>query len=113
MSWLLFIGGVIVGFLARYLWEIKTERNLHFNWLQYLLMAVWVVWVGFGIIFVGLSIGEYEIRAASLGGMIFGVVAVLGLIGLRILYLRQNEVPAPASKAMGQSKDTRLNQAGQ
>ena len=92
MSWLIFLCGVVAGFAANSLWQIKTAKNIKFNWWQYLLMAIWILWVGFGVIFVVISAGEYEPRAASLGGLIFGGVAILALVGFRILYLRQKQL---------------------
>lgn len=92
MAWLIFLLGVMTGFTAKYLWEIKTSQKIKFTWWQYLSMAVWVLWVGFGLIFVVVSAGEYEPKAASLGALIFGGVAILALVAFRIMYLRQKQI---------------------
>ncbi|MFA6809398.1 MAG: hypothetical protein WCR27_10455 [Eubacteriales bacterium] len=99
MSLLLFIAGICVGFLAKYLWDTKQDKNLQFKWWQYLLMICWTLWVGFGIIFVVLSLAEYESRAAGLAALIFGGVAIIGFVVLRALYLRQNSIPAENKKS--------------
>lgn len=91
MSYLIFIAGLLVGFLAKYLWDAKQEKKLQFKWWHYLLMLIWVGWTGFGVMFVAISLAEYESRAAGLASVIFGGVAILGIIGLRILYIKQKD----------------------
>jgi hypothetical protein len=85
---LLFLLGLVAGFSAKFLWDYKQAKSLEFSVPEYLGMAAWVIWVACGLTFVIISLGEYEPRAASLGGLIFGVVALAGLVLMRVRYLK-------------------------
>ena len=79
----MFVFGLVVGIAAKSLWDYKSSKGLKFSAMEYLAMAVWTLWVAGGLTFVIISVGEYENRAASLGGLIFGVVALAGLVLMR------------------------------
>lgn len=85
---LVFLLGLAVGFGAKFLWDYKNAKGLAFSVLEYLGMAAWVIWVACGLTFVIVSLDEYEPRAASLGGLIFGVIALAGLAFMRVRYLK-------------------------
>ncbi len=85
---LLFIFGVITGFAAKWLWDYKKAKGISFTPLQTAGLAIWLLWVASGIFFTATSLNEYETRAASLGALIFGVVAIAGLVLLRVRYLK-------------------------
>ena len=84
----MFLLGLFVGVSGKFLWDYKKEKALEFTPLQYAGMAVWLAWVVSGAIFVITSMGEFETRAASLGGIIFGVVAIAALVVMRSRYLK-------------------------
>lgn len=86
-----FLLGAAAGFGAKFLWDYKKGNNLEFNALQYVVMGAWLAWVACGIIFVATSLGEYEPRAASLGGLIFGGTAIAALVLMRVMYLRSRK----------------------
>ena len=83
-----FLLGLFSGFAAKFLWDYKNTKKLGFTARQYAGMAIWLGWVVCGGIFVITSLGEFETRAASLGGIIFGVVAIAGLVIMRSRYLK-------------------------
>lgn len=85
---LMFLLGLIIGAGAKALWDYKKAKGIKFTVLQYLILGGWVAWVACGLLFVVTSLGEYETRAASLGGLIFGVVALAALVLMRAGYLR-------------------------
>lgn len=86
---LLFFVGIMLGILGTKLWELKQAKNIRFSKLEYIIGITWVIWVFFGCIFVSLSIGEGESRAASMAALIFGGVALLALFGMRQLHTRR------------------------
>jgi len=81
--------GILLGVAATKLWEMKQQKGWQFSWLEYLLGAIWVLWVASGIAFVAINLGEGETRAASLGSLIFGAVALVAFLGLRLLHQKQ------------------------
>jgi tryptophan-rich sensory protein len=74
-----FVLGVLAGLLGRYLWDFKKAKGLRFKPLEWAGVLAWLAWVASGFIFVVISLGEHEPRAAGLGCLIFGVVALVGL----------------------------------
>jgi len=95
----LFLLGIIIGVLGIKLWEFKQNKNIKFSKIEYVAGVIWLAWVAFGVIFVVLNFGEGEARAGSLGALIFGGVAILALIGLRILHMKKKESSTPSSKS--------------
>jgi hypothetical protein len=85
----LFLLGIIFGVAATKLWEVKKVKNLQFSVIEYILGVIWLAWIAFGGVFVVISLSESETRAGSLGALIFGGVAILALVGLRVLHIKQ------------------------
>lgn len=91
----LLVTGIILGIIGTKLWDWKQAKQIRLSIAQYIAGIIWLIWVFFGCVFVVLSIGEGESRAASLGALIFGGVALLAVIGARQLYTRRKrKVPA-------------------
>jgi hypothetical protein len=67
----------ILGFKA---W--MEDRGVTMSWWKWVLLVSWVLFAGFTIAFVGISIGENEIIAAFRGGILFGLLTVLAGIGV-------------------------------
>ncbi|KUO67247.1 MAG: hypothetical protein APF84_16105 [Gracilibacter sp. BRH_c7a] len=96
----LLVIGIILGILGTKLWDWKQAKQIRLSIWQYIAGAVWLIWVFFGCVFVVLSIGEGESRAASLGALIFGGVALLAVILVRQLYTRRKgRAPAVSDSA--------------
>ncbi|SEA41394.1 hypothetical protein SAMN05660420_02059 [Desulfuromusa kysingii] len=83
---LMFIFGAIAATLVIKLWDYKKKNSITLSWIEYLTGSIWVFWTITGIAFIVINLGEGETRAASLGSLIFGAVALFGFIGLRKLY---------------------------
>ena len=49
---------------------------------KWALFLVWVLFAGFTIAFVGTSFGEGESTAAIRGGLLFGLITVIGGVGV-------------------------------
>ena len=67
----------VIGFKIRM--EDRGERMTPLKWL---LVIVWLGFFGFTVAFIGTSLGENEIEAASKGGILFGLIAVVSGAGL-------------------------------
>jgi len=67
---------------------------------KWVLIVMWLVYCGFTLAFIGTCLGEKEQHAALLGGAFFGLVAIIGGVGLyRLLNLarrRGNEADEDA-----------------
>jgi hypothetical protein len=62
------------------------DRGIPMPFWKWILTGLWVVFLGFTIAFVSTSLGENEVVAARLGGILFGLTSVVSGIGLwRIL----------------------------
>lgn len=65
------------------------DRHIRLPWWKWMLVLAWMVFVGAGVAFVGTSLGENEPRAAILGALFAGVMAVIWAVVLwRILRWR-------------------------
>ena len=64
------------------------DRDVKMVWWKWGLTVIWIAFAGFAIAFTGVSIGENEMTAAWMGGLIFGIaVIVSGFILWRVLHL--------------------------
>ncbi len=88
---LTFVLGIIVGVLLLKLWEYKQTKNIKITWLEYFSGAILFLWILTGATFFFINLGEGETRAASLGSLIFGLVALLGFVAIRKLYRRNRK----------------------
>jgi hypothetical protein len=68
---------MILGFRA---WALG--RGVSLGFLRWALVLVWLLLAGFTIAFVGTSFGEGEPTAAIRGGLLFGLISVIGGVGL-------------------------------
>ncbi|MFQ6038434.1 MAG: hypothetical protein ACE5LV_07440 [Candidatus Aminicenantales bacterium] len=83
-----FLEGVCVSLAAAGLKAFMDDRAIPMPFWKWMLAGLWAVFFGFMIAFVGTSFGEKEVRAALLGGAIFGVLTVITGVGLwRLLML--------------------------
>ena len=65
----------LVGFK---LWT--EDRHIRMQWWKWILVLVWMAFVGASVAFVGTSLGENEPRAAILGGLFAGMIALIGAV---------------------------------
>jgi len=69
------------------------DRKIPMFWWKWILLGLWVLLVGFTIAFVGTSLGENEIVAATKGGIIFSVISIIAGVGLwRLLLIGRTSV---------------------
>ncbi len=78
----IFVCLIVMGF------KIWTEdREIPMPLWKWVLLGMWVFLFGFTIAFVGTNLGEKEPHAALLGGIVFGLIAIITGIGLWLLLL--------------------------
>jgi hypothetical protein len=77
-----FVEGVFacLAVLGLKLWA--EDRGIPMPFWKWILAGIWVVFLGFTIAFVGTSLGENEVVAARLGGILFGLTSLVSGIGL-------------------------------
>lgn len=68
------------------------DRGVKMVWWKWGLTVIWAAFAGFAIAFTGVSIGENEMTAAGLGGLVLGFAVVLsGIVLWRLLHLGKAE----------------------
>ena len=80
MFW--FIEGIFVCliFISFKCWA--EDRGVNMAFWKWMLLGLWLMFLGFTIAFVSTSAGENEMTAATLGGIIFGLISVISAVGL-------------------------------
>jgi len=63
------------------------DRSTPMPLWKWLLVATWMLMVGFTVAFIGTSVGENELVAAEKGGILFSVICVIAGAGLWRLLL--------------------------
>ena len=58
------------------------DRGIPMPLWKWVLFVLWILLLGFTIAFIGTNIGEDEITAAKLGGLVFGLLSVVTGVGL-------------------------------
>ncbi len=82
----IFVCLIVVGFK---IW--MEDREIPMPFWKWLLLGIWVLLFGFTIAFVGTNLGEKEPQAALLGGIVFGLIAIITAVGLwRLLLIGKN-----------------------
>ncbi len=70
-----------------------ADRQTPMRFWKWAVVCVWFAMVGFTIAFIGTSIGENEVVAATKGGIIFSVVSIItGAGGWRLLQIGRVKV---------------------
>jgi len=77
-----FIEGILycIAFVGFRYWI--ADRGIRLNWWKWTLLLLWVLFFSFTITFVTTSLGERETVAAYKGGVVFGVISIIGFVGL-------------------------------
>lgn len=81
-----FIEGVFacLAVIGLKLWA--EDKGIPMPFWKWIVVGLWVLLLGFTIAFVGTSLGENEPTAAKLGGILFGLTAIIsGIAAWRIL----------------------------
>lgn len=78
----IFVCLIVVGFKV---W--MEDRGIPMPFWKWVLLGIWVFLFGFTIAFVGTNLGEKEPQAALLGGIVFGLIAIITGVGLWRLLL--------------------------
>jgi type VI protein secretion system component VasK len=58
------------------------DRKIPMPFWKWILLGIWFFFFGFTIAFIGTNLGEKEAQAALLGGIIFGLIAIVTGVGL-------------------------------
>jgi hypothetical protein len=77
-----FVEGVFFVVMIVGLREWARGRGIPMPAWKWALFLLWVLFAGFTLAFVGTSFGEGEPTAAVRGGLFFGLIAVIGGVGV-------------------------------
>ena len=77
-----FIEGIFACLVVIGLKTWAEDHNIHMPFWKWILFGFWILFFGFTIAFVGTSIGENEMVAATKGGIIFGIISIISGVGL-------------------------------
>ena len=81
-----FLEGVFACLVVIGLKTWMEDKGIPMPFWKWILFGLWVFFFGFTIAFVGTSIGENEITAAKIGGILFGLISIIsGFILWRLL----------------------------
>jgi hypothetical protein len=81
-----FVEGVLACLFCNAIRLWTLDRNVPMPPWKWVVLSLWVLFVGFALAFVGTSLGENEPTAAWMGGLIFSLIAVISAVALwRIL----------------------------
>lgn len=103
MAFLWFIIGISATLAVQSFHRWVTERGLRLSWWQWLLLGLWALALAGTIGFVTTNLGEREVRAAMVGGAMFGLVVIVTAVGLWRWLLTPGGRKAPGSRAKGGS----------
>jgi len=76
----------LVGVLA---YGFLKKSGLARTWYDWALSALLYAWVVFTVAFVWTTFLEDEPEAAAFGGLVFGLVALVGFVVLRVVFTRR------------------------
>jgi len=81
-----FVEGILAVIVVLGLHAYLKDKAIPTPWWKWLVLAIWVLIAGITIAFVGTSVGENEMVAATKGGIIFGAISIVLGVGVwRIL----------------------------
>jgi hypothetical protein len=84
-----FIEGILACLVIIGLKIAMEDRSIPMPLWKWILIVFWIFLFGFTIAFIGTNIGEKEMTAAKLGGLVFGLLSVVTGVGLwRLLTLK-------------------------
>jgi hypothetical protein len=58
------------------------DRKVLMNWWKWILVAAWLLMLGFTVSFTGTCLGEKEVTAAFRGGILFSLITIVCGSGL-------------------------------
>ena len=86
-----FIEGIFACLVVIGIKITMEDKGVSMPLWKWILFVLWILLFGFTIAFVGTNIGEKEMTAAKLGGLVFGLLSVVTGVGLwRLLILKSN-----------------------
>ena len=84
MFW--FIEGILLTIVVIGIYIWAEDRQIKLNLFNWVLIILWILWFEFSLAFVTTSFGEGEPTAATLGGIVFGLISIISGVALfRIL----------------------------
>jgi hypothetical protein len=86
-----FVEGILFVVILLATREWARDRGLPMPPWKWALFVLWLAFVGFTLAFVGTSFGEGEPTAGIRGGLLFGLVSVIGGVGVGRLLLAGSE----------------------
>ena len=84
-----FIEGVLACLVIIGLKIAMEDRGIPMPIWKWIIFILWILLFGFTIAFIGTNIGEKEVTAAKLGGLVFGLLSVITGVGLYRLLMRK------------------------
>lgn len=67
------------------MWGLRIwmqDRHIRMPWWKWTLVVLWLCFAGLSLAFVGTSLAEGEVQAATLGGLWGGVIAVISGVAI-------------------------------
>jgi hypothetical protein len=77
-----FIEGILACLVVIGLKIAMEDRGIPMPFWKWILFVIWILLFGFTIAFIGTNIGEKEMTAAKLGGLVFGLLSLVTGVGL-------------------------------
>lgn len=77
-----FIEGILACLVVIGLKIAMEDRGIPMPLWKWALFVLWILLLGFTIAFIGTNIGEKEMTAAKLGGLVFGLLSLVTGVGL-------------------------------
>jgi hypothetical protein len=84
-----FAEGILACLVVLGLKTWMEDKGIPMPFWKWIVFGLWILFFGFTIAFIGTSIGENEPHAATMGGLIFGILSVISGVGMwRLLMLK-------------------------
>ena len=93
-----FIEGILFCLVILGLKIWAEDRYIKIQFWQWIIIVAWIFLFGFSIAFVGTSIGENELTAAFIGGIIFGLISIVSAIGIWRWFKFSNNLASESEK---------------
>ena len=77
-----FIEGILLVVVILSLKSWMTDKNIKLNIWNWITIILWILFLEFTIAFVTTSLGEGESTAATLGGVLFGLLSIISGVAL-------------------------------
>lgn len=88
---------VLGALMASVLWfmYVKVHSSRRMSAAAWILTIISDIWAGFTLAWMASSIMEGEIRAAGMGLLVFGILLIILVVGIRVMIIGKNPASAP------------------